>query len=284
MYDFYRTVYTTVSGASAFPVLVDAALARQAEFGMTSDNQQERSAHPLAKPCFIRLADAQAVGQQAALMVAGQLRKKPESSIVFPTGNTPLPMYAALRAMPNVDWSKSRLFQLDEYMPPAESVLGAYETFATFMERELWGKISGHKYYIQDYLNNTQEYERLLSQDGGPDLVILGIGGNGHVAFNEPGSQPDSTMRIIDLAEQTIQSNFGRTDGSVPAQAMTLGLHNILQARQILLLATGAGKQAIVQQAFRPDVPPTADCPASWLKRHPDVTVLTDFEVEYGFD
>jgi glucosamine-6-phosphate deaminase len=285
MYDFYRMVYNRVSEAPAFPKWVGAASPRQVERGMTLAQHQSSQSE---KPCFVRLPDAQAVGTQAALLVARQLAEKPESSIVFPTGKTPLPMYAALRTMPDVDWSQSRLFQLDEYMPPAQAVPGvnapSYETFAAFMERELWGTVAGRKYYIQDYLNNTQAYERLLTEGGGPDLLILGIGGNGHVAFNEPGSLPDSTMRVIDLEEQTIQSNFGQTGKSVPTQAMTLGLKNILQARRILLMATGTGKQEIVRRAFQPDVPPSVECPASWLKRHPCVTVMTDFEVESAFD
>jgi len=240
----------------------------------------ERETESLAGVRFVRLPNANAVGEQAALMVADQLANKPNSTLVFPTGKTPLPLYQALRHMPELDWHSSRLFQLDEYVKPKMAGPLPYETFAEFMDRELWDYIAGHKFYIQHYFQQPAAYEQLVLQGGGPDLVILGIGGNGHVAFNEPGSAPDSPTRVIELAEQTMISNFGgaRKPG-YPTQAMTLGLKAIFSAREILLLATGDSKKAIVKEAFSPENPPSVDCPASWLKRHPHVTVITDFEV-----
>lgn len=287
MYHFYRSSFykTVLRGGRSFQTMADTVPARQRVFGMTPKHNQHQE---FAGPRFVQLPNAEAVGRKAAGIVGEQLAEKPDSTIVFPTGKTPLPMYAALRQMPEIDWTHSRLFQLDEYVPPVGSACAPYEasscetsyyeTFAQFMDRELWRLISGQKYYIQDYFGNPAAYERLLAEQGGPDLVVLGIGRNGHVAFNEPGSPPDSGMRIIDLAEQTIHSNFGQTSKPVPTQAMTLGLKNILQARHIVLLATGTGKQEIVGRAFDPSVPPSVDCPASWLKRHPSITLITDFE------
>lgn len=229
---------------------------------------------------FIALQDARSVGQQAALLIARQIKDKPDASIVFPTGKTPLPLYAVLRQMSGLGWSKTRLFQLDEYVKPTglQEPL-PYETFATFLNRELWHHIGGNKYYIQDYLACPDAYEKQLSENGGPDLVILGIGGNGHIAFNEPGSSPDSITRVVSLAPKTLNANFGDSNkAGYPTEAITMGLATILASKQIILLATGVNKQDIVAQAFAPDTEPSVHCPASWLKRHPCLTVMTDFE------
>jgi len=228
---------------------------------------------------------AEEVALEAARLVALQLAQKPDSSIVFPTGNTPLPMYAALREMSGLDWLCSRLFQLDEYLPPHPGKPVQYESFATFMHRELWGHVDGIKHYFQDYMQAPETYERLVTQDHGPDLAILGIGANGHVAFNEPGSSPDSPTRVIELADETIRNNFGGIDRQeYPKQAITLGLKTILSARKIILLATGESKIQILQRAFNPKTPPSLDCPASWLKTHQNALILTDFKVCFPVD
>jgi glucosamine-6-phosphate deaminase len=234
---------------------------------------------------IVRKENAAAVGQEAAEIVAEHLTRKPDSAIVFPTGKTPLPMYRALRSMPRIEWSHSRLFQLDEYIPPHPERAPRYETFADFMRRELWTHIDGKKHYLQDYFSDPATYEHLVTEGGGPDLVILGIGANGHVAFNEPGSLPDSPIRRIDLTEETLRSNFGAIGlDECPHQAITMGLKTILGAKQVLLLATGAGKCDIVQLAFDPKTPPSLEYPASWLKIHPNTLVLCDFEVSFQVD
>ncbi len=234
---------------------------------------------------FLVKENAPAVGQQAAILVAEQLCRKPDSSIVFPTGNTPLPLYQSLRGANGIDWHQARLFQLDEYLSPHPDKPIIYESFAAYMERELWAHIAGQKFYIQDYLHDPAGYEQLLMANHGPDLVILGIGTNGHVAFNEPGSLPDSPTRVIDLTEETLRSNFKALDRSeCPRQAMSLGLLAILSAREIILMATGENKQGIFQKAFHPQQAPSLDCPASWLKQHPNVLMLTDFEVSFPVD
>jgi glucosamine-6-phosphate deaminase len=235
---------------------------------------------------FIQEPDSEAVGLKAAGLIAEQLAEKPDSSIVFPTGKTPLPMYRALRHQPELSWRQSRLFHLDEYVrPPDATGPLKYETFEAYMRRELWDYIDGKKFYFSHYTADPAAYEQLVRAQDGPDLVILGIGKNGHIAFNEPGSAPDSPGRLIQLTEETINSNFGHSPASAstrtgyPTQAVTLGLKTILAARRLILLATGTGKRLIVQRAFDPTTPPDTTCPASWLKRHPNVTVLTDFSL-----
>jgi glucosamine-6-phosphate deaminase len=229
---------------------------------------------------FIQCVNDEAVGREAAELVEQTLRQKPNAAIVFPTGNTPLRMYQALRRTPYSLWAQSRLFHLDEYVPPKDyQGPTSYEAYEEYMRRELFDCVGGQKYYVKHYLDRLDEYDRLIRQSGGPDLVILGIGGNGHVAFNEPGSSKDAQTRLIDLEDRTIRDNFGSTGKrGFPTQAATLGLDTVLRAKHIILLATGEKKRAIVERAFNPNTPPSADCPASWLKTHPNVTVVTDFK------
>lgn len=232
---------------------------------------------------WLRLSDTESVGIKAAELIAGQLARKPGSSLVFPTGKTPLPMYRHLRRMTDINWEKSRLFQLDEYIKPHSHGPLPYQSFADFMQKELWNFVGGQKFYLEQYFDCPAAYEALVTKQNGPDLIILGIGRNGHIAFNEPGSPPDCPTRIVDLAEQTVLSNFGAINKpGFPTQAITLGLNAILSARQILMIATGENKHDIIRQAFDPQTPPHDNCPASWLKRHPHVTLLTDFDLPFA--
>ena len=229
---------------------------------------------------FVQADSADNVGRFAADLVRQQLQAQKDSTIVFPTGNTPKPMYARLREMPGLDWSQSKLFHLDEYVKRPKDG----EFFYEYMDRELWRHVAGEKYYARDHLDNPMGYERLLrqkSKGGTPDLLILGIGDNGHLAFNEPGpgGAKDSPTRIDALAESTQTANFGSGQTSERTEALTLGMDAILSAKKIILLATGPKKQGIMREAFDFTKPPTPDIPASWLKLHPNVVVVTDFEV-----
>lgn len=247
--------------------------------GLERPKKPTMSQAPFARGLqWLKLPTAEAVAQQAASIIADQLAQKPNASLVFPTGNTPLGMYAQLRQRNDINWEKSRLFQLDEYVQPVFEGPLPYQTFAEFMQNELWRFVGGQKFYMAQYFECPADYEALVTKDHGPDLVILGVGKNGHIAFNEPGSQPDAPSRIVDLAPLTRKSNFADpTQPGLPTQAITLGLKAILSARHILMLATGSGKQDIVATAFNPHTPPDIHCPASWLKQHPNVTLLTDF-------
>ena len=228
---------------------------------------------------FLECNSGESVCLEAAAMVEQLLQEKPNASIVFSTGNTPLRMYQALRKTPYSVWAQSRLFHLDEYMPPPGTEKPyAYQTYEEYMKRELWDYVDGKKYFAKDYLNNPNEYDQLVRANNGPDLVILGVGSNGHIAFNEPDSDPDAPTRLVALEEQTIWDNFGSLNKrGFPTRAITLGLGTIFQAKRIILLATGSKKHNIIRKAFDPQTPPSANCPASWLKRHPNITVITDF-------
>jgi glucosamine-6-phosphate deaminase len=119
-------------------------------------------------------------------------------------------------------------------------------------------------------------FQKLLEDAGGPDLALLGIGTNGHLAFNEPGSDFDSNTRLVDLSLDSRQAYiplFG-SFAATPAKGLTLGMKQLLSARQVVLLATGADKAGIVAQALEGAA--KVDVPASALQTHPDVTVVLD--------
>lgn len=236
------------------------------------------------------LESKQAVGQMAALLIAQQIQEKPKSVFIFPTGNTPKPMYASLRGMQDLSWRQTTLFHLDEYVQKPELGLRQEQTFKAYLNKELWEATpsisQARRYYLQDYLHDPASYEAKIDSYGGVDVVVLGIGGNGHIAFIEPGFNPDVARHIhtVKLADKTLNDNFpdrksetnpngdGYTD-----EAVTLGLKTIMAARHVILLATGESKRDILNKAFGDfSAPPTPDIPASYLKIHPHVTVITD--------
>lgn len=235
------------------------------------------------------------VGKTMQQLVAEQLKQKPDSVFVFPTGNTPLSGYQALRDMgkqgEKLDWSQSKVFHLDEYVPPQSGMPQQLESYATYMKRELLDHIGAEAFLVKDYLRDPSAYDAAIFRQApdGPDMVILGIGKNGHIAFNEPGSDAKSQTRIVDLTDATVKQNFGEfgvntvqeaKQQGFPTQAMTLGMETILKAKTIVLLATGeASKGDVLRKALDPDSPPHPSIPASYLKNHPNVYVVTDFTV-----
>jgi glucosamine-6-phosphate deaminase len=226
-----------------------------------------------------KLDSPSAVGELAAKKIADCLLQKPNAVIAFPTGNTPLPMYRALRENLAINWQLSHLLHLDEYCMPESGEQMAFEFFADYLKRELLTVAQGTFYPIGNYVKTPGAYDELIKSLGGLDLVILGIGTNGHIAFNEPGTSPDSLTHCVSLSESTRLANFGTQypPQHVPTKALSMGIQTILSAREIVLLATGLSKQFIVEHCFKTASKPDRLYPASWLKRHPCVTLLTDF-------
>jgi glucosamine-6-phosphate deaminase len=122
---------------------------------------------------------------------------------------------------------------------------------------------------------SVREHERLIAAAGGLDVLVLGLGQNGHLGFNEPGSAEDSTGRLLDLETISIEANRKWFGGDyAPAKGVTVGMKTILAARQILIMAYGAHKQAAVKAMLHG--PRVAECPASFLQGHPDTQVFLD--------
>lgn len=228
--------------------------------------------------------DAKAGGELIAEAVAQLLRRKPDAVLGVATGSTPLPVYQALSALVDsgtVDISRARVAQLDEYVGlPAEHP----ESYRSVLDREVLqplglgpGAFMGPDGNADDIPAACDAYEQALQAAGGVDLQLLGIGTDGHIGFNEPCSSLASRTRIKTLTEQTRIDNarfFGGDVKQVPHHVITQGIGTILQARHVVLLATGAGKADAVAASV--EGPVAAVCPASALQLHPHTTVVVD--------
>jgi glucosamine-6-phosphate deaminase len=198
-------------------------------------------------------------------------------------------VYAALldrlTALPSAEradlLSRWRSFNLDEYVG-----LGATDprSFAAFMAQQLGDRLglSPGQLLLPDGLAPDPEaealrYQRALQSAGGIDLQLLGLGENGHVGFNEPPCSADAACRCVLLSEATRRQNaaaFGGDPAAVPARAITLGTAEILAARRVLLVVTGAAKAQILRRSLLE--PPGPEVPASWLQRHSQLEVVVD--------
>ncbi|WP_108661118.1 glucosamine-6-phosphate deaminase [Acuticoccus kandeliae] len=171
-------------------------------------------------------------------------------------------------------------FNLDEYCGLPE---GHPASFRAYMRRHLIDRtdIDPARSHVPIGIDGAG-YERLIAMAGGIDLQLLGIGRNGHIGFNEPGSAITSRTRIVTLAPTTLEDNRDAFDGCAPREAMTMGIATILGAREIVLLATGPAKAEALADAF--GGPVRAGNPASALQRHPRVTVVCDADAAARLD
>jgi len=183
--------------------------------------------------------------------------------LVLPTGSTPLGLYEEL-VKRQLDWSNITTFNLDEYIINPNHL----QSYYSFMRMNLFDKINiyPNNYNFPD--RNTQAYEDKIEQHGGIDLCILGIGINGHLAFNEPGSSFESRTRVVNLDEQTIKDNsrFFDSKRDVPKQAITMGLGTIMESKRIVLISRGKKKKEILDKAMFGKI--TEEIPASILQLH----------------
>ena len=183
--------------------------------------------------------------------------------LVLPTGSTPLGLYEEL-VKRQLDWSNITTFNLDEYIINPNHL----QSYYNFMRMNLFDKINiyPNNYNFPD--RNTQAYEDKIEQRGGIDLCILGIGTNGHIAFNEPNTSFESRTRVVDLSEQTIKDNsrFFDTERDVPRQAITMGLGTIMESKRIILMAQGKKKKEILDKAMFGKI--TEEIPSSILQIH----------------
>jgi glucosamine-6-phosphate deaminase len=235
------------------------------------------------RPNIIVCGNADQASRHAANLLATKIRSKPDLTLGLATGGTPVAMYAQLVQMHragDLDFADVTTFNLDEYV----GLAGDHpQSYRRFMCQQLFDHVNldPRKTHLpdgaaKDVTQQAAEYERLIAEHGGIDLQLLGIGVNGHIAFNEPGSELDSRTRKVDLTEKTIQSNarFFESIDDVPKQAITMGIGTLLEAKSIVLLAMGAGKADAVHHAISGNV--SAAHPASFLQTHADVTYVLD--------
>lgn len=227
--------------------------------------------------------NAEEMSQAAARVVAATLNAKPNAVLGLATGSTPLGLYRELVRMhqeEGLDFSQVTTFNLDEYVGLSQKHPQSYHYF---MYENLFKHINIPKQNIHipsgtthNYAAFCQWYEDRIKQCGGIDLQILGIGTDGHIAFNEPGSSLGSRTRIKTLAKQTIEDNarFFASPEDVPIYAITMGVGTILEARKIILLASGEKKAQAVAAAV--EGPVTSMITASALQLHRDCMFILD--------
>lgn len=220
----------------------------------------------------------------AARLVLQCLHDTPDLILGLPTGGTPVPLYRALvRAYTQgrADFSRATTFNLDEFLGVGRGDPGSYRTF---MEAHLFRHVNLHPRRVhvlngaaRDWKHEVADYEKRLARAGGLDVVILGIGRNGHLGFNEPGPTLAARTHRVILKPETRRANAGLFGGrwrDVPREALSMGIGTILSAREVVLLATGRTKARIVARALHGPV--TTRVPASLLQTHPNVTVVLD--------
>ena len=219
------------------------------------------------------------LGAAAADLVLAQVRAKPSTVLGVATGSSPLPIYEHL-ARAGAEFGAVTCFALDEYVGlPAEHE----QSYAHFVRHRISEPLgirseNTHVPRSEDGYGASagDHYEDLIRLAGGIDLQILGIGRNGHLAFNEPGSRFDSRTRVIQLTQDSRRANarFFPSIADVPTHAITQGLGTIQEARHLLVVVSGAAKAAAVRSAV--DGPVTDGMPASILQRHPNVRMVLD--------
>ena len=223
------------------------------------------------------------LSREAARWTARRLLGRPDLVLALPTGDTPVGMYRELVRLHReglVDFSQATAFNLDEYLglPPDHP-----ESFASYMHRYLWDHVDlrAEARHIPRSLPEDPEaecrrYEQLLEEAGGIDLAVLGLGRNGHIAFNEPGTPFESRTHVAELSHETREEEAIRFGGleRVPKLAITMGIRTIMNARELLLLVSGEEKREVLTRALTGPVTPRL--PASVLQLHPRLVVLAD--------
>ena len=229
--------------------------------------------------------DYQDVSRKAANIMSAQIIMKPDAVLGLATGSTPVGMYAQLvewYKKGDLDFSRVTSVNLDEY----KGLSGDNDqSYRYFMDHNLFDHVNIDKArtFVPDGLEEDSDkacaqYNEIIRQTGGMDMQLLGIGGNGHIGFNEPGSAFESLTHCVALKEDTIKANarFFETMDDVPKYAYTMGIKNIMSAKKVLLLASGKNKaKAVYESFFGPIVP---GVPASVLQLHNDVIVIADEE------
>ncbi|HEY8754517.1 MAG TPA: glucosamine-6-phosphate deaminase [Arthrobacter sp.] len=229
------------------------------------------------------LPGSRQIGKLAADAIEALLQRKPNAVLGLATGSSPLPVYdelAARHERDGLDFSQAHAFALDEYVGLEH---GHPESYREVIRREFTSRVNIAEGNVhtpdgaaQDIPAACSAYEGAMRATGGVDLQILGVGTDGHIGFNEPGSSLASRTRIKTLIEQTRRDNarFFASLSEVPHHVVTQGLGTILEARHVVLIATGAQKAPAVRDFV--EGPVSAICPASVLQFHPHATILMD--------
>ena len=227
------------------------------------------------------------MSRKAADIVERQISNKPDSVLGLATGSTPLGLYAELIRRydkGDMDFSRARSFNLDEYYPMSKDHPQSYNFF---MQENLFSKVNFASTRLlsgetSDPAGECAAYDAEIEACGGIDLQVLGIGLNGHIGFNEPALTYSMPTYLTELTESTIDANsrFFKDGETQPSSALTMGFKTIFGAKSILLLISGANKAPIAKKLFEGKL--HTDVPACLLLLHPDVTVIMDKDADNG--
>ena len=232
------------------------------------------------KVCIYKTA--QEIGEAAGQLFVETVQKKPNAVLGLATGATPLPTYAYMAeacAAGKVSFRDVQTFNLDEYCDLPKTHKNSY---FTFMHENLFSKIDLKEENVHfldgnapDAQSESARYAAEIEQAGGIDIQFLGIGRNGHIAFNEPSDRFTNDAFKVKLTDSTIEANSIYFDDiPMPHYAMTMGIGSIMRARKIVLVATGEAKAEAIRTMICGEIDP--HCPASILKAHPDCVILLD--------
>ncbi|WP_434337590.1 glucosamine-6-phosphate deaminase [Mycoplasma capricolum] len=228
----------------------------------------------------IILENQDQVASKAAQIIKDQIKSKPNCVLGLATGSTPIKTYEKLIKMyqeNQISFKDVTSFNLDEYkdIDPTNK-----QSYHYFMQHQLFDFIDINKNncYIPNanLYENPKLYDQQIKNANGIDLQLLGLGVNGHIGFNEPNTDFDSLTQIVDLTDSTIKANsrFFDSIDKVPTKAISMGLKSIMNAKKILLLATGINKSEAVYHLIEGEI--TTSWPCSILQQHNDVTVIID--------
>ena len=216
----------------------------------------------------------QTLSKIVAKIVSDLITDKPDACLGLPTGRTPLACYEYLAESSRqgeIDWRNINCFGLDDYVDADEK-----HSFRQFLKEKLYvhTNVTEKRLFNPIFCDN---YDEQIAGCGGLDLCILGLGRNGHIAFNEPGTPLASWTHSVVLSESTRQANSEFfAGGTIPTRAVTMGISTIISSRRIILMVTGGAKKDILAKAMHGPI--TSDVPASFLQLHNNVMVLADFD------
>lgn len=196
------------------------------------------------------------------------------------TGKTMVPVYLELAKVASehkTSFDHSFFFMLDEYLTLPENHPSSFRSYINkYVIRPLGINQNQIAFPPVEINEGGEIYERLLKDKGGVDLQLLGIGTNGHVGFNEPGSSIQSRTRVIKLTTETLKANSDQFTDIIPSKALSMGIGTILEAKNLLMLATGITKAEVIKYLLNHHDDPS--CPATFLKNHPHFTLILDPE------
>ena len=232
---------------------------------------------------IIKAKDYSDMSRKAANIISAQIIMKPDCVLGLATGSTPIGTYEQLVEWyhkGDLDFSMVTTVNLDEY----RGIPGSHpQSYCYFMHDKLFDKVNidADRIHIPDGMEEDadkacSQYDDIIRSAGGIDLQLLGLGHNGHIGFNEPGTAFEAETHLVNLTETTMKANqrFFAEDENVPSQAYTMGIKSIMQAKKILVVVSGADKADILYEAVNGEISPRVQ--ASVLQLHNDVTIVAD--------